>query len=62
MGFRAKQFEYETTEGIHFLAAGGMDGHLDNKALLFYHDVVNQKLTWRFKLTRDFSNFLDQAL
>lgn len=53
IGFNAKEFEYLTPEGIHFLASGVSAGEDDNKVLVFYHDIVNNDLTWEFILTSD---------
>ncbi len=53
IGFRVKEFEYMTSDGIYFLASGISAGTLDNKALLFNHDLINKKLTWEFKLMSD---------
>lgn len=53
IGKKAKEFEYTTEEGIHFLASGIWDGSSENKALLFNHDVSNKTLNWEFKLLTD---------
>ena len=50
IGFKAKEFEYITSDGIYFLASGISSGSADNKALLFYHDITNKQLTWEYKL------------
>jgi len=49
IGFKAKEFEYQTKENIHFLASGIADDTLVNKVLVFEHDLNNKKLTWTFK-------------
>lgn len=48
IGFRAKEFSYVTTEGIHFLASGIEYNEPDNKALLFHHEMNSHLLTWEF--------------
>lgn len=53
IGFHAKEFEYTTPHGIHFLASGIAAGDEDNKALLFSHDLTNRQLTWQYKLISD---------
>jgi hypothetical protein len=53
IGFKAKEFEYLTPEGIYFLASGISSGASDNKALLFYHDQVTKLVSWEFKLIKD---------
>ncbi len=49
IGFKAKEFDYQTKEGIHFLASGIADDTLVNKVLIFQHDLDKQKLIWAFK-------------
>ncbi len=53
IGKKESEFEYLTPEGIYFLASGVKAGELDNKALLFTHDVTNKSLYWEYKLTSD---------
>lgn len=53
IGFKAKEFEYLTPEGIYFLASGISSNKKNNKALLFSHDVINDSLTWKFELITD---------
>lgn len=53
IGFLAKEFEYNTSEGIHFLASGIYSGKIGNKALVFHHDIVNKQLTYEFRLISD---------
>lgn len=53
IGFKAKEFEYVTPEGIHFLASGIKGNGENNKALLFRHNPANNILTWEFKLITD---------
>jgi len=50
IGHKAKEFEYLTPEGIHFLASGISAGSSKNKALLFTHDLTTGVLNWEFKL------------
>lgn len=50
IGTKAKEFEYVTAEGIHFLASGIYFKADEKKALLFHHDITNKKLSWEFKL------------
>jgi hypothetical protein len=49
IGFNASEFDYETPEGIHFLASGISYGNPQNKALLFRHDLKHHTLTWSFR-------------
>ena len=53
IGFHAKEFEYLTPEGIHFLASGITYGQDENKALLFQHNLSDKTLTWDFKQLND---------
>ncbi len=48
IGFNAKQFEFETEEGIYFLASGIHANNSGNKALLFSHNLHKRQLTWEF--------------
>ncbi len=48
IGIKVKEFEYETEEGIFFLASGLNYNESDNKALLFTHNLTTTKLTWEF--------------
>lgn len=48
IGFKAKEFEHVTPEGIHFLASGIRSNTAGNKALVFNHDRTNDSLSWRF--------------
>lgn len=50
IGFKDKEFEYITDEGIYFLASGCKWTDSDNKALLLKHDLEKNKLQWEFKL------------
>jgi len=50
IGTKTKEFEYQTPEGIYLLASGIESGESGNKALIFQHDLENQKLTWSYKL------------
>lgn len=49
IGFNAKEFEYRTPEGIHFLASGIKSDAEGNKALIFKHNQTESILTWEFK-------------
>ncbi|HPD23376.1 MAG TPA: hypothetical protein PK285_03115, partial [Bacteroidales bacterium] len=53
IGFHIKEFEYITSDGIYFLASGISSDTIDNKALLFHHDITNKQLTWEYKLISD---------
>ena len=53
IGYNAKEFEYLTNEGIYLLASGINSKVDDNKAILFYHDLLNNNLTWSFELLKD---------
>ena len=48
IGFNSKEFEYETKDGIYFLASGIHSDEPNNKALLFKHQLADRKLTWKF--------------
>jgi hypothetical protein len=56
IGFKRKEFEYTTPEGINFLASGIHFGKNDNKSLIFHHDVINKQLTWEYTLITDLEN------
>ena len=53
IGFKTKEFEHVTPEGIHFLASGIGNGSPDNKGLVFHHNVSRSNLTWEFILTSE---------
>lgn len=53
IGFKVKEFEYVTSDGIYLLASGIYYGTAGNKALLFEHDITNKKLTWNYELITD---------
>ena len=53
IGIKTSKFEYISPEGIFFLASGIHSGHDGNKALLFTHDITNQKLSWKYILVSD---------
>jgi len=53
IGFHANEFEYTTPEGVQFLASGINAGHVNNQALVFKHDVINDSLYWEFTLLSD---------
>jgi hypothetical protein len=48
IGAHTTTFEYETSEGIHFLASGMSETSSENKAILFRHDRLHQRLVWNF--------------
>ncbi|MBT3207440.1 MAG: hypothetical protein HN704_10725 [Bacteroidetes bacterium] len=50
IGFKAKEFEYLTPEGIFFLASGIKFNSENNKAIIFEHDIKYGILSWEFKL------------
>ena len=47
IGSKVNQFEYQTKEGIVYLATGLEDGRKDNQVLEFKYEV-GKKLTWKF--------------
>ena len=53
IGYQSKEFEYLTNEGIYFLASGINSKVDNNKAILFYHELQNNNLTWSFELLED---------
>lgn len=56
IGFRVKEFSHVTSDEIYFLASGISSGAIDNKALLFHHNLTNKQLTWEFKLITDLNS------
>ena len=48
IGWKRRDFSFETKEGITFLASGIGDEKTDNLALLFRHDVEKRSLEWDF--------------
>jgi hypothetical protein len=50
MGNNAKEFAYETPEGIHFLGSGlsYLASNQENRVLLFSHDLLTGRLDWKF--------------
>lgn len=61
IGFRTNEFEYTTPEGVQFLASGIEAGNSNNQALVFRHDLVNDKLSWVFISLSDLLFPLDTA-
>lgn len=53
IGFNTNEFQHITQEGIYFLASGIEYGSPENKALLFYHDMQINTLSWQYKLLTD---------
>lgn len=53
IGTNSNEFEHLTDEGIYFLASGINSKFDDNKAILFYHDLLNNNLTWSFEFLTD---------
>lgn len=51
IGFRVKEFEYLSPEGIDFLASGVKADKLGNLGLRFTHDLTERTLTWEFVAT-----------
>ena len=47
--FKSNKFEYETPEGIHFLASGIDSKKKNNQALIFHHDLSTGNLNWSFE-------------
>ena len=50
IGKSTDKFEYLTKEGIYFLASGIATDSTNNKALIFKHDINNQRLDWEYQL------------
>ncbi len=48
IGFRTNEFEYQTPEGVFFLASGIESGNDNNKVLLFEHNPTTKSLLWKF--------------
>ncbi|MFK8038101.1 MAG: metallophosphoesterase [Crocinitomicaceae bacterium] len=53
IGFKSKEFEYITNEGINFIASGIHYGKKNNKAVFFTHNLSRSTLTWEYKLITD---------
>ncbi|MBO72897.1 MAG: hypothetical protein CMD35_04685 [Flavobacteriales bacterium] len=53
IGFKTDEFEYFTTDEIHFLASGINFNNSSNKALFFTHDLKNKSLNWEYKFLSD---------
>lgn len=53
IGTKTNEFEYETPDGIHFLASGIKYNIDEKKALLFNHDITNKQLSWSYTLLSD---------
>ena len=53
IGFKIKEFEYLSAEGVYFLASGIHAGEEGNKALVFSHNVDKQELSWEFVRLKD---------
>ena len=49
IGFKSKSFEFQTTDGIWFLATGILAGDSGNLALVFEYDVEKGSLIWNFR-------------
>ncbi len=49
IGAKVNQFEYQSKEGIYFLASGLKGGATDNRVLLFDHDINKRELSWTFE-------------
>ncbi len=48
IGLKVKEFEYQTNEGIQFLASGMEADSLGNKVLIFKNNLETNKLDWSF--------------
>lgn len=54
LGFNATSFEHTTGEGIKFLGSGIEYGRdTINKVIVFYHEPLNKKLSWKFVKLKD---------
>jgi hypothetical protein len=53
IGIKVNEFEYRTWDGITFLASGVSWKKSENKALVFYHNVTNRILDWRWEWVTD---------
>lgn len=49
IGLKTKEFEYQTPEGIHFLASGLSVSSAEDKVLTFEHVVENRTLAWTYE-------------
>jgi len=49
IGFKVPQFEYETKEGITFLASGMGHSKLVKKAIIITRENSNAELSYEFK-------------
>lgn len=50
IGFLVKEFEYQTQDGIWFLATGMAYGDSTDKALVMTYETPAQELSWEFRL------------
>ena len=50
IGTKIKEFEYQSPEGIYFLASGIEHGETGNKALVFHYDLISRRMEWRYRL------------
>ena len=53
LGNRTRYYEYQTLEGIWFLASGIQQGELDNQAIILEKNLQSRKLTWESVLLKD---------
>lgn len=53
IGALTKTFEYQTEDGIDFLASGLLYQSEENKALVFTHYLDSDSLSWEYKLTSE---------
>ena len=53
IGKKTTEFEFKTSEGIHFLASGMRANSGESKAMLFEHDITNKQLVWEYVLLED---------
>ncbi len=56
IGFKVKNFEYKTKEGIIYLASGLWDKTPNQDVLLFEHDIYSKKLKWTFLSIQELLN------
>ncbi len=53
LGLETAEFEFQTPDGIYFLASGIDCEKSNNRALWFRHDLKSRRLTWEFVLISD---------
>lgn len=53
IGFKVKEFQFQTPEGIYFMASGCYPGSWKNRALVFEVNHNDPSIEWEFKKLKD---------